>query len=219
MFENLNQILQAHDFDIGLFQEVLGHHKYNKEHPHQIELLANEKWKEFSFAKNSVVANFDHGNAIMSRFPIVQENILNLSLNRFENRCAVLTKIEIPNQAIYCICTHLSLRQSTRDRQAKLIMEFINKHIGPEEPVLLGGDFNDWNGKVSKYFREVGRFESTEESESIKSFPSFFPILPLDRLMCRNLKIKFMKSGSFKTFRKYSDHLPIFCNLELPETR
>jgi endonuclease/exonuclease/phosphatase family metal-dependent hydrolase len=215
VFDYLKDFIKTHEFDIGLFQEVLGNHQYNENIPHQIEKLADKKWHEYSFAKNSVVTDFDHGNSILSKFPILEEKVCDLTLNRFEKRCAVLTIIDLGTTKLACICTHLNLRQNDRLKQARMIIEFINKNVTNDIPIILGGDLNDWTGKVTKLLRDEGGFHTNTLTPPLKTFPSFFPLLPLDRLLFKNLVITKQLRGDPKEFRKLSDHLPIYCNIEV----
>lgn len=215
-FENLKKFLELEEFDIGLFQEVLGNHKENSEITHQVEQLADEKWSEFSFACNSIVSNTEHGNAILSKFPIIDKIVIDLSLHRLEKRCAVLSVIEISKEIkLYCVCTHLNLRQSDRLKQIDKLISFLNENVPKTSPVLVGGDFNDWNGTVSSYFEAKGNFKSSEDGQTHKTFPSLLPLFPLDRFFYRNLEMNNIEVGNPKKFKKFSDHLPLFCNIDL----
>ncbi len=193
----------------------LGNHAYDKEIEHQIENIADNKWHQFSFVKNSVVANFDHGNSILSKYPILEQKICDLTLNKFEKRCAIFTKILIDHKEVIFVCTHLNLRQRDRISQAKMILIFFSENYDSNSTLILGGDLNDWTGEVTKYLKLNGGLQSMDSERPLKTFPSFFPILALDKILVKNAKIGELKCGSPSNFKKYSDHLPIFCEIEI----
>lgn len=213
-FDTLKQFLNDEQFDIGLFQEVLGHHQHNEDIEHQIELLADTKWHEYSFARNSIVANHDHGNSILSKYPILEEKILNLTLHDLEKRSAILTKIDVGPIHLNVICTHLNLLQKHRLEQARMVINFINENVPADEPVVLGGDLNDWNGTITKLFVQEGGFSTLPENLKVRTFPSFMPLLSLDRILFKNLNLIQLTRGDIKKYRRYSDHLPVFYTLD-----
>jgi endonuclease/exonuclease/phosphatase family metal-dependent hydrolase len=61
--------------DVVFLQEVLGTHAHGKvedwpEAPHY-EFLADSIWPQFAYGRNMVYPKGHHGNAVMSKFPIV----------------------------------------------------------------------------------------------------------------------------------------------------
>lgn len=212
-FESLRSFLQGQDVQIGFFQEVLGHHRYNDSVPHQIEQIADEKWSEFSFAKNSVVANCDHGNAILSKFPIVNEHVINLTTNPFEKRSAVITQLDLEGSPLICVCTHLNLLKRSRLEQAKKILSYLDHQFDKKIPLILGGDLNDMDGTISAFFQQEGRFDQLKLSTDARTFPSFYPLLKLDRFLFRGISLTNAVVGPKKKFARFSDHLPLFCEV------
>lgn len=211
----LKKFLDEENIDIGLFQEVLGHHQYNLEIAHQVEQLADKTWPLYSFAKNSIVNKFDHGNAILSKYPIVKEKILNISLNKLEKRSAILLSIEFGSNKIYCLNTHLNLREKDRIIQAKMILNFININTDRDVPIVIGGDFNDWTGIITKYFETDGGFSTLHPAKVQATFPSFYPVVALDRVLCKNALIINASVGQVRKYNFFSDHLPIFYNIKI----
>ena len=209
-FDTLNSFLKMEQFDIGFFQEVLGDHQFDKTLPHQMELIADKKWHGHAFTRNSIVSNFDHGNSILSKHPIIEQKILNLTLHSLEKRSAIFVMLDLGSTSLACICTHLNLRQKDRIKQARLIIDFINNHIDKDTPLILAGDFNDWNGGISHLLETEGHLSSHSLTHQTKTFPSFMPFLALDRIYYRNIKSIDLYAGETKKFRSYSDHLPLF---------
>ncbi|PIS11989.1 MAG: hypothetical protein COT73_00920, partial [Bdellovibrio sp. CG10_big_fil_rev_8_21_14_0_10_47_8] len=84
----IKQALQETKADIVLLQEVVGeNHQLRKAVPQwpteaQFEFLADTVWPHYSYGKNAVFSLSHHGNAILSRFPIIKEENINISTNR-----------------------------------------------------------------------------------------------------------------------------------------
>ena len=100
-FSRLKKVLDQESCDIGLFQEVLGTHKLDKKIIAQNHRLTDENWESRIFAKNSTVRGFEHGNSIVSKKPIIEEKVLDLTLNRLEKRSALLSLIDLGNMCVY----------------------------------------------------------------------------------------------------------------------
>jgi len=211
----LKEMLNEQSYDIGLFQEVLGNHRFDKNIASQINLLTDESWKEHSFAKNSIVNNFEHGNSITSRHTIVEERILDLTVNSFEKRSALLSLIDFDSFKVQCICTHLNLLQSDRIKQAKMLVNFIKNNEVEGIPIILGGDLNDRNGDITKLLITEAGFSTPKKEHLYPTFPSFLPFLGLDRILCKNIEVVTSEIGRSSKYKTYSDHLPLFYELEL----
>ena len=52
------------------------------------EYLADKMWPEFSYGRNAVYDHGHHGNAILSRYPIVASENQDVSDHRYERRAA-----------------------------------------------------------------------------------------------------------------------------------
>jgi len=78
-------------------------------------------------------------------------------------------------------------------------------------PTIVMGDFNDWFwvGSVRKALsRELpGRTR-------FRTFPSFFPLLRLDRIYCRP-RGAFVDCYTDRSARGVSDHLPVIADITL----
>ena len=78
-------------------------------------------------------------------------------------------------------------------------------------PTIIMGDFNDWFwvGSVRKALsRELpGRTR-------FRTFPSFFPLLRLDRIYCRPHGA-FADCYTDRSARAVSDHLPVIADLRI----
>jgi endonuclease/exonuclease/phosphatase family metal-dependent hydrolase len=109
---------------------------------------------------------------------------------------------------------HLALFQSGRERQLVEIIAHI-KQLTAGGPTIVAGDFNDWRNRLSEPMRAAGFIEVFEELTGVpaKTFPSIKPILPMDRIYVRGLKIH--SAALLHDWEKLSDHLGITTELEL----
>ena len=78
VLHELRERLRELDADIVFLQEVQGEHTRHAERYHnypegaQHEFIAEEIWPHSAYGKNSVYEAGHHGNAILSRFPILR---------------------------------------------------------------------------------------------------------------------------------------------------
>ena len=212
--KNLLDILQP---DIVFLQEIHGYHPEDfPEALTPLEVLADTHWPHFKHGVNSVYPSNSHGNAIMSRFPIVQWSNTDISTNSLEKRGLLHAQIEIDVGAdvenkrhIDLFCTHLNLSPVGHFLQLKKISQLMNKKI--QSPYsILAGDFNDWNFLAHREFTKLNHFKS---SPLHKTFPNFYPTLALDRLYYKGMN-RVSSETSF-AFKECSDHLPIIVELSL----
>ena len=227
----LNEIrhaLRETKADILLLQEVVGENKKHKQKiedwpsESQFEFLADSVWKHFSYGKNAIFDERHHGNAILSKFPIIQSENINISTNRWERRGLLHAVVELPSAKkahLHIFNVHLDLRHKGRLTQLSHIIERAYSHVPPGEPFILGGDFNDWSKSLSPMFHEhLGLYESFKNvnGDHARSFPSFLPLMSLDRVYYRNLKIGQATVLGKGPWDQLSDHLPLLVEFEVP---
>ncbi len=215
--------------DVVLLQEVVGenilHQKKHANWPSeaQFEFLADSVWPHHSYGKNAVFDHSHHGNAILSRFPILMEENINISNNRWEQRGLLHVEIDLKAEApeiqknLHIFNVHLDLSEKGRKKQNTKIIERIETLIPEDLPFLLVGDFNDWNQALHKQLLTEAYLQESHEmihKEPAKSFPSFFPTLPLDRLYYRNLKVLHCEALEKARWAKLSDHLPLLVEFD-----
>ncbi len=226
ILQQIRHALREMNADILFLQQVQGDHHDKKWHPPewktaiQFEYLADTLWPHFSYGKNSIYPEGHHGNAILSKFPIVEWSNQIISTNRLEQRGLLKTKIRIPENGkeILLINTHLDLTQTGRDKQGKMIIE----SLLPEKdlPFILIGDFNDWNKRLTPTIeKELGAKEAflNLHGKMPLTFPSFMPMLSLDRAFLHKLKASKAIALTDPHWRKLSDHIPLYLEIELPD--
>ncbi len=224
ILEQIRLALRETDADILFLQEVLGDHKDERcripdwKTAIQFEYIADSIWPHFAYGKNAVYPEGHHGNAILSKYPITDWENHVITTNRFEHRGLLKAKVMIPDVAreILLCNTHLDLTQSGRNLQTEKIVEHLQGH--KDLPWILVGDFNDWNKKISpRIEKSLGATEAFRKlhGSSPATFPSFLPLLSLDRVFLHNLTPLTATALKDPHWRNLSDHLPLYVELEL----
>lgn len=212
--------------DVVCLQEVVGKNNKYKDAglvDSQFEFLADELWPHFSYGHNAVYDHGHHGNLILSKFPIESFENVDLSTNRYEKRGLLLCKITLPeNLPFYVASSHLNLLHKGRLLQYQKIKSHIQNMNIERSPIIIAGDFNDWNKKCSEIFEDGLNMRDVYKSvhgRYAKTFPAAFPIVCLDRIYAKNLVIKdvkIMEPGiDHSVLEHLSDHLALFCEVEL----
>jgi endonuclease/exonuclease/phosphatase family metal-dependent hydrolase len=222
----LRQRLRELDADIVFLQEVLGANSHSALQGvadlarSQHEFLAHEKWPYHAYGKNSVYDSGHHGNAILSRFPILNWGNLDISAHRFENRGVLHCELTLPQGgSLHCLCVHLGLFKRGRNQQFGALVDLIRQVIPHDAPLIIAGDFNDWNNHARRSLaNELDLHEVFESGGGslARSFPVSFPVLRLDRIYLRGLSVKNSAVHAQYPWNKISDHAALSANLSLP---
>lgn len=219
VLDEIKQSLELTNADILFLQEVVGKsrhkHKDLNDWPfdNHFDYLASSKWHYAAYGKNAIRKKGDHGNAILSRYPIVEHCNVNLSTNRLESRGMLHAQVKLPNeQMIDIFNVHLNLLHGGRIRQVETISNYIREHLDESRPFILAGDFNDWrtqlNDLLERNFNLKEAFKVLEGNHA-RTFPSFGPQVPLDRIYYRSLKLKSAEVISGPPWDSLSDHLAL----------
>jgi len=171
------------------------------------EFLQRELGEHGIGAKSITTADGDYGQMLISRWPLADTVIHDLSYPEREPRRAIATRIETPHGPLRIVATHLGLSVHERRAQTEKLLAI----AGDASVTIMLGDFNDWFwvGSVRKALsRELpGRTR-------FRTFPSFFPLLRLDRIYCRP-QGAFADCFTDRTARAVSDHLPVIADLRI----
>jgi len=206
--------------DLVFLQEVRGEHTRHRKLTlgGQHEFLADSVWPDFAYGRNAVRSGGHHGNAILSKFPIVHWENIDISASKVEQRGLLHCEIAIPgwNQPLHCICVHLGLFAFWRRKQLQAINHRINSLVPESAPLILAGDFNDWGqsaGKIlteQQHLREVFEFAHGKHA---RSFPSLLPIFRLDRIYTRGFHVQHNQVHGGTSYAKVSDHAALSATL------
>lgn len=225
MLHELRDAVRAIGADVVFLQEVLGAHQGHADRianfpqtPHY-EFLADSIWSQFAYGRNAVYDNGDHGNAVLSKFPIVRFDNHDISTGAPERRGMLHCLIQPPSHAtpIHAVCVHLGLRESQRQQQLRHICQLLGT-FDPSEPVVLAGDFNDWRGRAHAVLqRGAGLQEVFVQSlgHAMRTFPAAAPLLALDRIYVRNAAVHAPVPLPRMPWKNLSDHAPLVAEITL----
>jgi endonuclease/exonuclease/phosphatase family metal-dependent hydrolase len=219
--------LNSLNVDLVFLQEVQGIHEGRAARfPHwpekpQLEFLADTLWTDFAYGKNAVYDEGHHGNAILSRYPILAWENLDISSHLMESRGMLHCELHPPGWAepLHCINVHLALTEGGRSRQVRMIAERIRESVPQSAPLMLAGDFNDWRMRATRYLGdELGLKEVFEiqHGRHARSYPSMMPLFSLDRIYVRGLNVKACSVHAGPVWHRLSDHAALTATL-LPE--
>jgi len=211
--------------DIVFLQEVLGQHDKHaarfKEWPTlaQHDFLAEAGWPHAAYGKNAVYSYGHHGNAILSKFPIVEYENIDVSTNAFESRGILHVVVEIPGMAmpLHCMCVHLNMLRRGRDLQLKHLCRRVIGNVSDQEPLIVAGDFNDWQESASKVlFDDIGLHEAFLglKGAHAPTYPSRYPVLRLDRVYARGVRTLGGEVLNGPPWSELSDHAPLLVYME-----
>lgn len=228
MLHDLREAVRRVSADLVFLQEVQGSHdRHARRHgsawpeaPHY-EYLADSIWKDFAYGRNAVYPEGHHGNALLSKFPILRHENHDASVQGHEERGLLHCVLDAKGTGteVHAICAHLGLREAHRTRQFEQLCTMIETTIPADAPLIVAGDFNDWRQRGHRLLqgcaglREVfverfGRFART--------FPARFPLLALDRIYVRNVDVVEPLVLSHKPWSHLSDHAALAAHLRLP---
>lgn len=146
--------------DLLFLQEVQGRNERRFSLDGQHDSLAAVLSMQAAYGCNAVRARTDHGNALLSRFPILQFENEDVSDHRMEQRGLLHAVVEINDTPVHCLVVHLGLFAGGRSRQVAALVERIKRLVPQDEPVLIAGDFNDWNNRLAPMFvKQLGLYE------------------------------------------------------------
>jgi len=219
----LRDAVRSVSADVVFLQEVHGeqqnHAQKVKNWPttSQYEFLADSMWTAFAYGRNAVYPHGHHGNALLSKYPIVRYENLDISIHGTEERGLLHCVLDVPHFGeVHAVCVHLGLKEVHRQQQLALMADLVSR-LPADAPVIIAGDFNDWRLKADAALSSTGLREVFVESfgAPARSFPARFPLLRLDRIYVRNVQARAPKVLSNRPWSHLSDHAPLAVEVTL----
>ena len=118
---------------------------------------------------------------------------------------------------LHCVCVHLSLHERGRRRQVDALVARLEALAGRDLPILVAGDFNDWRQRATHVLAErLAMTEGTSAYERgrARTFPSFLPLLRLDRIYARGFSVVEAAVHRGRPWSMLSDHLALGAQLK-----
>jgi len=213
------EVIRKLDADVVMLQEVdAGVKRSNGDR--QAELLGNELGLRYHtwFPNVDIRGGGQYGNAILSRYPLIESSNIDLTL-RFKKRRSVLHGVlrvrhDDVDRTVHVFNMHLGLARYERKRQLEM---FLNSqpfsHLHHETPIVVGGDLNDVYGRLGQLLAPSG-FRGIDRRPL--TFPAWGPLRALDAIFVRGAMdfVKLSRCDS-ELARRASDHRPIVADVRL----
>jgi len=183
-------------------------------------ILERETGLHALFGRSTDRGGGTFGNMLLSRWPIASHRVIDLSVNRFECRSALIACIEAPI-ALRVVVTHLGLwareRQRQIDRLRLTLAEYDSGDDAEVRPTLYMGDFNCW-GASQRQLRALGAPLGRQYRP--RSFPARWPTMALDRIWTvPDAVVDGVTVHRSPLALRASDHLPVVARLTLASGR
>ncbi len=211
--------------DIAFLQEVQGHHeRHARRHVSWPEIGQHEflcqEGAHSVYGMNAVYQHGHHGNAVVSRHPIPVWNNVDISHHPIEHRGLLHCEIQVAGwkERVHCINVHLGLWGRSRRFQLEWLCDRIRQAVPRTGPLIVAGDFNDWQKKASDYLAaQLGLVEVFEQAEGrlARSYPAKLPVLALDRIYVRDLGVEGAERLVGPPWSRLSDHVALAARLSM----
>lgn len=223
--ERIVTIIDSYKPDLVLLQEVDEGAPRSRELDLTLELATALNLPYRAVGHNVTLRKGRYGNATLSRYPILSERNIDLTIARWKRRGCQHTAISLshegrPAHRLDVFNLHLGLSAGQRARQVELLARSGEMTaLPPSAACLVGGDFNDWRSLLVPFLTGGMNFRSATDSSTgrpLRTYPSFFPRGPLDRIYYRG-PLHLLHAGRcrLRLSRLASDHLPIVADFEI----
>lgn len=209
---NLAHAVEQLDADIVCLQEVRAHHrKLARRFAHwpeqgQADYLQPEGY-EAVYRTNALTRHGEHGNALLSRWPVITTGHEDVSDHRFEQRGLLHVQVDVEGQSVHVVVVHLGLLAGSRERQIARLGQYLAREVPADQRLVVAGDFNDWGGRLHQLMAALDL--RTFEGIRLATFPSRLPMLHLDRIYVRGLTPLHAQVPHGRAWARMSDHLPL----------
>lgn len=205
--ERIVRVIKRGQADVVALQEVDSRHG-TAAHEHPFLLLRGALGEHAIEAKSIISAAGEYGQILISRWPLADIKIHDISVDGREPRRAIETNILSPYGPVHLVATHLGLAFRERRNQTRALVEMAERV--PHTTVMVG-DFNDWiwRGSVQNAIHRALPARTWH-----RTFPSWLPLIRLDRIYCRPATA-LARSWADPEGRTASDHLPVFADIRV----
>lgn len=218
---NLGLAVEQLDADLVCLQEVRKLHRREQRYFHhwpelpQADFLAPEGY-EAVYRTNAITKHGEHGNALLTRWPVVGHQHEDISDHRFEQRGLLHVPVLWRGEEVHTIVAHFGLIHASRIRQAERLAQYIRDEVPTDRPLIVAGDFNDWGERLDPSMKAAGLSRSTlpDASRGPLTYPSRLPLFALDRVYVRGLRCTGLFSPRGPAWVRMSDHLPLVAELD-----
>jgi len=217
-------VIRRLEADVLLLQEVdAGAPRSN--HDHQVDVLGDMLGMRYRtwYPNVDVRGGGHYGNAVLSRYPIIESSNIDLSLRFRKKRSVVHGVIRVRqnstggeeiDRTVHVYNMHLGLARYERRIQ---VARFLDSHpfqtLHHDTPVVVGGDLNDVYGGLGELLEPAG-FRGIDKRP--RTFPAWGPLRALDAIFVRGaVDYLGLSRCDSELARRASDHRPIVADVVL----
>lgn len=213
--------LQRVDADVVFLQEVVGRHDAHAARitdwpiAGQLEVIADKRWPHQAYGRNAVYEAGHHGNAILSRFPILEWSNHDISQHQMESRGVLACTLDyrVGDGNLRCFCAHLGLLRRWRTRQTDDLCRIVAQQSREEDALIIAGDFNDWRDHLSMPLQQ--RLGVREALRAVgcngrRTYPGAMPLFAIDRIYYRHVRPVTARTLRGHPWRALSDHAAVY---------
>ena len=215
---NLGHAVEQLDADVVCLQEVRKLHRREERYftrwPElpQAEFLCPEGYCAV-YQTNATTKHGEHGNALLSRWPVIGRGHEDMSDHRFEQRGLLHVKLQVHERPVHVIVLHLGLIAGSRVRQVEQVGRYIQREVPDREALVVAGDLNDWGSKLRPVMNAFGLHDFI--APRLLTYPSRLPLTQLDYVYSRGLKPVGVEIPKGRIWWRMSDHLPLIAEFEV----
>jgi endonuclease/exonuclease/phosphatase family metal-dependent hydrolase len=213
------EVLREFEADVIALQEVVSLAGGRREQ-NQAKYLAEAVGFEFRIGETRKLRGAAYGNVVLSRLPVKQVEVYDLTASRREPRGCIRCDLEIAHgKIVHVFNIHLGTGYLERRRQARMLMSRdVLRSSSLKHPRLLLGDFNEWTrGLVSRMLQQ--ELESVDIQLHLnrrRTYPGVLPIMHLDHMYFdRQLVLEEFSLHRSRKALVASDHLPLLAEFRL----
>lgn len=211
-------VLREIDADIIALQEVVSVESSVPE-KNQSRFIADELSFQYTMGENRKHRGGSYGNVVLSRFPIIENSNLDISIGGREPRGCLKADIRLSSDDFLHIYNlHLGTAFFERRKQVVRLLDDEILNRGHYAPRIMLGDFNEWtHGLTSRLLKEHFRSpDLLEHLDRKRTYPGVFPFLHLDHIYYDNhLALEKAFVHRSRTALTASDHLPLVADFKL----
>lgn len=247
---DVRMALAAIDADVVFLQEVQDRNERLKHHATypkatQLDFLCTTGYEHRAYGMNAVYPHGHHGNAILSRHKIGNFTNHDVSDHALEKRGLLHAVAHVGKHDVHLVCVHFGLFNRSRLRQASFLADFVESEIPAKAPVIIAGDFNDWQRRVDTQLRKrlgvieaadtfahanggkhslldmllpwrvLARQQGQTRSRVAQTFPAFLPMFHLDRIYLRGVTVRGVRVPRGAEWARRSDHAPLIAEVTI----
>jgi endonuclease/exonuclease/phosphatase family metal-dependent hydrolase len=217
--DRIVEVIQRLDVDVAMLQEVDGG-AARSNRDHQADLLSERLGLRYRtwFPNVEIRGGGQYGNAVLSRYPIIESTNLDLTIRFKKRRSALHAVLRVRHdgvdRTVHVYNMHLGLARYERRRQLRMFLDshpFQNLHH--DTPIVVGGDLNDVYGGLGELLAPAG-FRGIERRPL--TFPAWGPMRALDAIFVRGAMdfVRLARCDS-ELARRASDHRPLVADVRL----